>query len=81
MSFERALTIETKDALELIGRRVALRGREGVEIESGADATMNIAGDLTSTARIQNLRASVGNVNVKANDDVRLIGERIKLNT
>lgn len=81
LRFERGLTIEASDAFELVGRRVAIRGFEGVAIESGADATIEVAGDLTSTARIQNLRARTGNVNVKANDDIRLNGERIKLNS
>lgn len=81
LCFERALTIEASDTLEIVGRRVAIRGHESVAIESGADATIEVAGDLTSTARIQNLCARVGDVNVKANDDVRLTGERIRLNT
>jgi hypothetical protein len=80
LRFDRDLTIEASEALDLVGRRVGIRGREGVAIESGADATIEVAGDLTSTARIQNLRARVGDVNVKANDDIRLNGERIKLN-
>ncbi|MBZ5638492.1 MAG: hypothetical protein LAO51_06990 [Acidobacteriia bacterium] len=81
LRFDRDLTIEASEALDLVGRRVGIRGREGVAIESGADATIEVAGDLTSTARIQNLRARVGDVNVKANDDIRLTGERIRLNT
>jgi hypothetical protein len=80
LQFERGLTIEAADSLELAGRRVTIRGAEGVAIESGGDATLECAGDLTSTARIQNIRARLGNVNVKANDDVRVRGERIRLN-
>lgn len=81
LRFERGLTIEARDTFELVGRRIAIRGYEGVAIESDADATIEVVGDLTSTARIQNLRARAGNVNVKANDDIRLNGERIKLNS
>jgi DNA/RNA endonuclease YhcR with UshA esterase domain len=80
LQFEHGLTIEAGESLELAGRRVSIRGAEGVSIESGGDATVEVAGDLTATARIQNLRARLGNVNVKANDDVRLRGERIRLN-
>jgi hypothetical protein len=80
LCFDESLTIETNDALELKARRVAIQGREGVSIQSGADAAIDVAGDLTSTASVQNLRARLGNVNLKANDDVRLRGERIRLN-
>ncbi len=80
LTFDDSLTIEANDALELRARRVAISGREGVSIESGADASIEVAGDFTSTARVQNVRARLGNVNLKANDDVRLRGERIRLN-
>ena len=80
LRFDQGLTIETGDSLALVGRRVAIRGAEGVSLESGGDATVEVAGDLTSTARIQNIRARLGNVNLKANDDVRVRGERIRLN-
>jgi hypothetical protein len=80
LRFERGLKIEASGELELAGRRVAIRGEAGVSIESGGDAAISVAGDLSSSARIQNIRARLGNVNVKANDDVRLRGERIRLN-
>jgi hypothetical protein len=35
---------------------------------------------LDSQARIQNITAVLGNVNVKANDDVRMNGERVRMN-
>lgn len=80
LRFERGLEIEASGELALTGERVAIRGKRGVSIESEGDAAIEVAGDLTSTARVQNIRARLGNVNVKANDDVRLRGERIRLN-
>lgn len=80
LRFDRGLAIEARGTLELAGRRVAIRGEDGVSIESGADAAIEVAGDLTSNARIQNIRARLGNVNLKANDDVKVVGERILLN-
>jgi hypothetical protein len=44
------------------------------------DVTMITKGDKQDSARIQNLTADLGNINIKANDDVKLVGERIKLN-
>ena len=37
-----------------------------------ANLALRAAGDLTSEARIQNVTATLGNVNVRANDDVKL---------
>lgn len=80
LSFESGLKIEATGALELAGQSLVLRGTEGVSVESGGDAQIYAAGDLSTSAQIQNIQARLGNVNVKANDDVRLRGERVRLN-
>jgi hypothetical protein len=74
------LTLQTSGALAIDAERVALHGRNGVAITSGGDLSLQVAGDIHSEARIQNIKARLGNVNIKANDDVKLTGERIKLN-
>lgn len=80
LRFESGLQVRTEGHLDFEAQRVAIRGREGVRIESGADTHIRAAGDLSSEARIQNIRARLGNVNLKANDDVKLRGERVRLN-
>lgn len=80
LGFEGGLRVQASGVLEFHGERVAINGAQGVSIRSGGDAKIEAAGDLTTTARIQNIRARLGNVNVKANDDVRLRGERVRLN-
>ncbi|MDX9787845.1 MAG: hypothetical protein RBT11_13760 [Desulfobacterales bacterium] len=80
MRFERGLRIESSGPLEFAGKSLSLSGAEGVSIRSGGDATIDAVGDLSSTARVQTIKARLGNVNVKANDDVRLTGERVRLN-
>jgi hypothetical protein len=75
-----SLRIESDGDLGIGARRIALHGREGVVISSGGDASIEAVGDLSTAAAEQNISARLGNVNVKANDDVRLGGERIKLN-
>lgn len=77
---EGGLTIRTAGELAIDAGRIALHGREGVAITTDGDATIQVAGDLTTTARIQNITAELGNVNVKANDDVKLNGERVMVN-
>ena len=74
------LRLESTGELTVDAQRLALHGREGVAISSGADASICVAGDLKTEARIQNITARRGNVNLKANDDVRMRAERIRLN-
>jgi hypothetical protein len=74
------LAIQTKGDLTVNAARVAIHGREGVVLSSGGDAHLCAAGDFHGQARIQNITARLGNVNIKANDDVRLNGERIRSN-
>lgn len=80
LRFESRLRIETAGPLEFAGKSLSFSGADGVSIQSGGDAIIEAAGDLSCTARVQNIRARLGNVNVKANDDVRLTGERVRLN-
>ena len=73
LRFEGArLSLETSGDLALNARHVSIHGREGVRISS--------EGDFESRARIQDITATLGNVNLRANDDVKLDGERILLN-
>ncbi len=74
------LMIQTAGALAIDAECVAIHGREGLALTSGGDAKISVAGDLDTEARIQNITAFLGNVNVKANDDVKLNGERVMMN-
>lgn len=75
------LTLQTSGALSIDAEKLSLHGREGVVVSSGGDASLRVVGDFDAEARIHNIRASLGNVNVRANDDVCLDGERIRLNS
>ncbi len=74
------LMIQATGALAIDARSLILQGREGLALISGADAAIKAAGDLDVEARVQNLTAVLGDVNIKANDDVKLNGERVRLN-
>jgi hypothetical protein len=74
------LVIETAGQLAINADRVSIHGREKLNLSCDGDASLKVAGDLETSARIQTIRAELGNVNVKANDDVCLKGERILLN-
>ena len=75
------LTLQTTGALSIDAEKLSLHGRSGVTVSSGGDASLQVAGDFSAEARIQNIHARLGNVNVRANDDVCLDGERIRLNS
>lgn len=74
------LTLEAAGALAINAERLTLHGREHVAITSDGDAAIRAAGDLRSEARVQTITAALGNVNIQANDDVDLNGERVRLN-
>jgi hypothetical protein len=80
LRFDGGLLLEATGGLAVCAQQVAIHGREGVAISSGGDARIDVAGDLETQARIQNITAVLGNVNVKANDDVKLNGERVMVN-
>ena len=52
----------------------------GVMVSSGGDAAIHVGRDLEISARAQSLRAELGDISLKANDDIRLDGERIRNN-
>lgn len=80
LHFSGSVALETSGDLGLSARRVAIHARDGLAISSGGDVHVEAAGDLHSSARIQHITAELGNVNVKANDDVKLNGERVMVN-
>jgi uncharacterized protein (DUF2345 family) len=74
------LTIQTLGNLAVEAERLTLHGRAGLALVSGADITVQAAGDVHSSGRHQTITASPGEVTITANDDVKLDGERIRMN-
>jgi len=74
------LAIESSGVLALTADRIAIHAREGLSLTTDGDMDFKSGGDSHSEARTQNVTACLGNVNLKANDDIRLIGERVRVN-
>ncbi len=74
------LSIAVDGDLSFAADKVAIRGRQGIELRSDADLVMRCTGDIVSEAREQHVCARLGAIELEANDDVRLLGERIRLN-
>jgi len=77
---EGTVAIHSAGSLTIDAERLTLRGRKGVVVESGEDARVEAAGRLVSVAEDQELEATLGDLRVRANDDVVIDGERIRMN-
>jgi hypothetical protein len=75
-----SLAIQATGNLAIDAKHVVIQGREGMALATGGDVHIKADGDFHSTARVQKITAELGDVDVKANDDVKLDGERIRLN-
>lgn len=82
------LELESPGAVRVDCDRFHVRAEHGIVHETGGDLAQTVAGDVTTRARGElraearqvNLEATRGDVQIAANDDVQLLGERIKLN-
>ncbi len=75
-----SLELRATGQLRLDAELLALHGRSGLELTSGGDVVVRTPADLQSEARIQRIRSTLGNVEIEANDDVRIDGERVMVN-
>ena len=88
LRFQSAALDLQADAVRLQCRTFELQASEQIVERSGGrvdrsaagDVKETIGGDLVTEARIVEVRARRGDVRLRANDDVRLNGERVKLN-
>ena len=72
LEFVGGLSLKTEGDLSLSARRIDLNATEGMSLTT--------AGDLKTTGRSQTIVADLGDVKLKANDDVRVNGERVLVN-
>jgi hypothetical protein len=75
------LRLQTTGALAIHADALALHGTRGVSISTGGDAEIRAAGDLRTSGAAQRIEARSGNVDIEANDDVCVDGERVRLNS
>ncbi len=87
--FEAAdLQLKSARKIDLDCEQLNVRSRDGICMETGGDLEQKVHGDRHvevegrshQAARSIHLTSELGNVEVKANDDVVMRGERIKLN-
>ena len=76
----RGLTVSVAGAVALEVESLAVNARAGIALDSGGPLRLHADGDLVTSGDGQTIVARRGNVDVTANDDVTLHGERIKMN-
>jgi uncharacterized protein (DUF2345 family) len=74
------LVVQAKGVLALGAEDISIRARRSLALSSEQDLVVSARQDLITTGAVQTIRATVGDVQVKANDDVRLDGERVRVN-
>lgn len=75
-----SLAIQATGDLAIEADKVAVHGRTGLSLSTNGDVRIQASGNLYSTAKIQKITAELGDIDVKANDDVKIDGERIRMN-
>lgn len=75
-----SLTVRTEGSLSIDADRISIHGREGMELSTGKDLAIKADGHIDTRGHTQSIAAGIGNVDISANDDVTLDGERIKMN-
>jgi hypothetical protein len=84
----RQLNIHASDELNFSAKKINIDAEEQLSIKTGGDliqrvghnSVTEVKGVNKTVAQIQKMAASLGNVEIKANDDVRLDGERVLFN-
>lgn len=76
----RGLAVSVAGPLALEVESLAVNARSGIALDSGGPLQLHASGDIVTTGDGQTIVARKGNVDVMANDDVTLQGERIKMN-
>jgi len=82
------INIKANKTLHLSGENIDLESKKDLYLKSKGDFNQYVKGNKTietqgeniETAKTQYIKAYLGDVKLKANDDIKLNGERVKLN-
>lgn len=82
------INLEAKNKLNLSAKELNIRASKELYVKSEGNLSQYVKGNKTietqgeniETAKTQYIKAYLGDVRLKANDDIKLNGERVKLN-
>ena len=81
LSFSGAsIEVEATKRFTVNSPKVHIHADESLRVTTNGDYHEEVNNDAYRTARIQHIKAELGDVKIRANDDVKLDGERIRLN-
>ena len=80
LRFGAPLALAVDGGLSIDADSISIRARTDISLISQGSITVQAEGRLQTTARTQEIRANLGGVNITANDDVVVDGERVLLN-
>jgi hypothetical protein len=80
LHLSHGLAIAIDGPLSFEADTVEIRGRENLRLGSAGDAQIAVAGHLGTTSRSNTVRTTHGDMQLDANDDVVLLGERVRVN-
>jgi hypothetical protein len=75
-----SLALRVQGELAIDAGRIALHAREGLSLTTGGNFVMRSGAALAIEAVEQKLVATRGDISLYANDDVKVDGERIRMN-
>jgi hypothetical protein len=74
------LSVSIEGPVTIAAETVGLHARKRLSLSSDGPIDMQAAGDMSSLAEAHIIKARLGDVRLQANDDVVMLGERIKMN-
>lgn len=76
-----SLAVSAQRDIQIDCERLDIRARQALSLHTGGDLSLTASGELRSEALAQHHEATLGDLEMHANDDVMLHGERIRLNS
>ena len=66
--------------MEFAAEEISLTARHELKLQSEGTMALQASGDMSIDAEAHSISARMGDVKIKANDDVIALGERIRMN-
>jgi hypothetical protein len=76
----RSVTLNVQGDLGIAADNIALHARQSLSLSSAKDMSVNAGETLRQQAKRQAITSTLGDIDIRANDDVKVDGERIRMN-
>lgn len=76
----RSVTLNVQGDLGIAADNIALHARQSLSLSSAKDLSVSAGETLRQQAKRQAITSTLGDIDIRANDDVKVDGERIRMN-